>query len=592
VTEREADLVAHEAAEAAWGHSEPEPRLWVRGAWSAERRGDELADISFDGTTVLRMIRAVVRDRDWNTLPVAVASVDDDEDGLRLGLRFEGFDGRFDGVLTLRTVEGALDVRLQLEALQDFERNRIGLVVLHPPTVAGAELTVTSPDGAVTRTAFPEQIAPHQPAFDIAALHWTSDGVQTVLEFTGEVFEMEDQRNWTDASFKTYSTPLSLPFPVLVGAGERIQQGITLRAARVASPAAAPSAPRVTFRESGLAVPEIAVGASTAAGQVPDAARTTPGSTVLVELVAGTRNWRAALGRAIDEAAERRLDVRIVAASADDVEAALDALAGTPARVARLGVFSPGSQITEPPLWAALREGAERRGLQSDLVGGARSHFTELNRRHQDLPDDLPALTFSITPQMHATERAQLVESIGMQRLVAENAVRIAAGRRVHVGPVTLRARYNAVATAAPSADGDPTVDAGYGAEFVPGATDSRQSSHATGAWTIASAAALAVPGVASITFFESWGPRGVLDAVGRPYPAAEALAQVAELAGAWELEASGLPADVWALAGRTAAGDVALLANLRPTPVTLDVQGAGQVSLEPLSFTRLELSA
>jgi len=24
---------------------------------------------------------------------------------------------------------------------------------------------------------------------------------------------MEDQRNWTDASFKTYSTPLALGFP-------------------------------------------------------------------------------------------------------------------------------------------------------------------------------------------------------------------------------------------------------------------------------------------------------------------------------------------------------------------------------------------
>ncbi len=29
----------------------------------------------------------------------------------------------------------------------------------------------------------------------------------------GEVFEMEDQRNWTDASFKTYCRPLALPIP-------------------------------------------------------------------------------------------------------------------------------------------------------------------------------------------------------------------------------------------------------------------------------------------------------------------------------------------------------------------------------------------
>ena len=34
--------------------------------------------------------------------------------------------------------------------------------------------------------------------------------------FNGETFEMEDQRNWTDASFKTYCTPLSLPYPIKI----------------------------------------------------------------------------------------------------------------------------------------------------------------------------------------------------------------------------------------------------------------------------------------------------------------------------------------------------------------------------------------
>ena len=33
------------------------------------------------------------------------------------------------------------------------------------------------------------------------------------VAFDGDIFEMEDQRNWTDASYKIYSTPLRLPFP-------------------------------------------------------------------------------------------------------------------------------------------------------------------------------------------------------------------------------------------------------------------------------------------------------------------------------------------------------------------------------------------
>ena len=31
--------------------------------------------------------------------------------------------------------------------------------------------------------------------------------------FEGELFELEDQRNWTDASFKTYPTPVALSDP-------------------------------------------------------------------------------------------------------------------------------------------------------------------------------------------------------------------------------------------------------------------------------------------------------------------------------------------------------------------------------------------
>ena len=39
---------------------------------------------------------------------------------------------------------------------------------------------------------------------------------------------MEDQRNWTDASFKTYSTPLELPFPVEISADEEVRQRVVL----------------------------------------------------------------------------------------------------------------------------------------------------------------------------------------------------------------------------------------------------------------------------------------------------------------------------------------------------------------------------
>ena len=51
--------------------------------------------------------------------------------------------------------------------------------------------------------------------------HPTAGG-EIVIRFEGDLWEMEDQRNWTDASYKTYSTPLRPPYPVEIREGDRV----------------------------------------------------------------------------------------------------------------------------------------------------------------------------------------------------------------------------------------------------------------------------------------------------------------------------------------------------------------------------------
>ncbi|MBT2553042.1 hypothetical protein [Arthrobacter sp. ISL-5] len=123
------------------------------------------------------------------------------------------------------------DVESRITSSGSTTCNRIGLVVLHRTDDAGRNVTITAPDQSRTERAFPTDISPHQPFLDIAAMSWERDGTALGLEFSGDIFETEDQRNWTDASFKTYSTPLSRPFPVTVRAGDRVHQGIRLTAA-------------------------------------------------------------------------------------------------------------------------------------------------------------------------------------------------------------------------------------------------------------------------------------------------------------------------------------------------------------------------
>jgi hypothetical protein len=154
------------------------------------------------------------------------------------------------------------------------------------------------------------------------------------------------------------------------------------------------------------------------------------------------------------------------------------------------------------------------------VIGGSRAHFTELNREWDLIPRELDGVAFSTTPLFHSLGTEQLVESVAVQRTIAQQAVDLAEGLPVHVGPVTLRPRYNDVATTPPSLPSRDDLAAGYGAEFT-GASDSRHAAPELAAWTIASASALAVPGVASIAYFEEWGDRGIRSTTGEQYPVA-----------------------------------------------------------------------
>lgn len=556
---------------------------WRSGAWSLERRDDELADISYDGMTVLRSIRAVVRDSNWDT----AASVIDDvaSDASTLTLRTHTDDTPFDVVTTVTASDDALVITAAFEARDALLTNRTGLVVLHPAGVAGAELETEHPDGTVSTGAFPEEISPHQPVFDIARLAWRSGGLHADLRFEGDVFEMEDQRNWTDASFKTYSRPLALPFPYPVAASERIVQTLRLRVARVDGTSDAATESGIVLRR-GEAFPHFGVAAATAADPAPTFAL--PADVVVVELDLDTPTWPAALARA--GVSGTPLDVRcIIPPGRHDLLApAARALVGLP--IARVTVFDDAGaarHVSPSDAVDALRAALGAAGVDVPVTGGSRSHFTELNRERHRLPADLDALLVTCTPLFHALGTAQLIESVAMQRRVATQSVRFAAGIPVHIGPVSLRPRYNDVATEPLPAPTRTDVAEGYGAEFT-GAVDPRQAMPELAAWVIASAAALAVNGVASLTYFEEWGPRGLLDGDGAPTPAAAAFTALAALRGGSRLTGESPDGLVWAIGAISDTGACSILvANLdrirRTVPVTTP---AGEVTVEVDAFT------
>lgn len=562
----------------------PEVRALAVGNWTAQLVGDELANIRYAGRPVLRAIKAVIRDHEWRTLDPAVRDLafleDDDGVTLRFHVDYAGGDARYEAMVKVRLTPLTVDVEFNGRAKTAFRRNRIGLVVLHPASEAGREITAVSPDGGITTRRFPEEISPNLIFTDVASLEWADAGTAFDLGFTGDVFETEDQRNWTDASFKTYSTPSSAPIPVDVAVGDVVRQSVSLEAVSIETPDLAmvserPAPSLFSIGEQAGTVPPLALGldsigtGDTGTAEVP----ALPGlDAITVELYGSEAAWTSRLQAAAREAAVHgaALDVRIVADELPDVRELLGQ-AGQAQRefsgqaewspaVARLGIFTPRTNCTEPATFTALRRALEETGFDGDLLVGTRSHFTELNTWAKGgVPQDAAALTYSITPQTHSTEIAHIVETIPIQRLTARNALRLAGGKPVHIGPITLKRHLHAP-------DEAPETDELQGHIF-------------TAAWTLASISSLTLEGIASISYFEAAPPRGIRREDGLLTPAGELLQLLAPLRGAAVLEArqdspEGSPVTLYPVVGP--AGLRLFTANLGPRQETV------QVSLPP----------
>lgn len=595
-------------------------RSWRSGRWSLELRDDEFADIACDGVVVLRSVRAVVRDRNWDTAGLVVDRVDESGIALTLHVHSEGLGSDLRGIVRAEIRgPGRLRLLTDLESATAFATNRTGLVVLHPPGLAGAALEVRHSGGTVEHSRYPVAISPHQPAFDIAGLAWSHEGLDVDLRFAGDVFEMEDQRNWTDASYKTYSRPLALPFPYELAAGERIVQTVDVSVSGTPTAGAGDEVVRIRL-EDGPAMPAIAVSAATAPDPAPSGPAVPPDASpsgpdgspgagawpaaVLVELDLATRTWQAALGRAAASALP--LDVRFVLAEDDptSIDEAVLALHDLPvARVTAFWPTGPARHVSDLEAIGLLRHALTEAGVDAPIVGGVRSHFTELNREHHRLPRRLDGVVFSSTPLFHSLSTAQLVESVPMQRLVATQAVELAGGPPVHIGPISLRPHFNDVATTPPPMPEHDDLRDGYGSALID-AADPRQSAPELAAWTVASAAALGVPGVATLAYFEEWGPRGVRTADGTALPAFAAVSALAALAGTPGLRGDSPDGLVWALGARTGAGGAeaggaagrdgvtVLVANLDDRPrrveVTLPDGATRTADVPPTSFLTL----
>ena len=488
---------------------------------------------------ILRMVYISLRDENWGTLIPIRSNEEWTVEPDRFLVTYDCYYERdrttlFSWKVTAEgKADGAFSMTIDGLAHQAFLRNRAGFCVLHPiQGTSGQPCELLHPDGAWESTQFPDTISPENPFKQLVGMRWQqASGAWFRLDMTGDIFETEDQRNWTDASFKTFCTPSALPIPVGLQPGDRIRQRIQFRPESPLPDLPSPSLNEVTvlvFEQERTSLPAIGVGASTESLTLTQAAvqelQQASFAHYRVEVVPAQPNWEANF--LTDAANAQAIGVPLLVAlhlSTNYKAEVVEFLAVSQQRalvVTELLLLSTDGPTPHADLLRTALPSL-REGLPDTQIGaGTNYNFTELNRNR--LPtDDLDFISYAIHPQVHAFDHRSIIETLATQADTVRTTKTFAGTAPIHVSPVTLRQRVNPYAHN--PADRDQT-----NAQKA----DSRQPSLWAAGWTLGSLKYLAEAGVEAVTYYQTAGQQGVVSAQGEPYPIALALADALRFRG------------------------------------------------------------
>lgn len=483
--------------------------------------------LCWNGVEVLRAVQFLVRTPGWGTPAPMISDLDISTDDGGFSVAYTAHYGDAGaGVVAqigfVGSAHGTLTATATIQAEVPFETNRTGFVILHPlDGFAGTEVLVDHASEPPRRQMIPAQISPGQPVFDMRAItHTPVPGLTVETRFDGDIFEMEDHRNWSDASFKTYSRPIGLPYPYQLLPGTAVTQAVTVTITDKGAQGSAASAVAVP-NIGGQIMPEYAL----PLGQLADAATALEWAGALGAIAPAwillhldgpqATSETAPLAQLLQQTGAR-LEVQLILHAQDDAgaEAEIAALAahlaGARIAVGRISAFSkvdeasfqPGQARPPHPSEPAIAASLARHFGGADRLGGTPAFFTEFNRKRPD-PALWQGLRFATTPVVHAADDASVMETLESLPHILGSAQALADGLALSIGPVGIGARVN------PYGPG-PTVNAPDARDGM-AARDPRQRGLFAAAWTVGYLARIAPFAPRQFSFGAPTGPFGLI---------------------------------------------------------------------------------
>jgi hypothetical protein len=341
-------------------------------------------------------------------------------------------------------------------------------------------------------------------------MKWFANRVQCQLDFEGDVFETEDQRNWTDASFKTYSTPLSFPFPATLEKGIKICQKVTFNAKGTFN-VSGDTREKITvklFPDESFRLPSIGICQSGRSHPM------TPAETKIirslrfdhyrVDLHLYKSGWQFKAEQGSRESSDIGSQLELALFFNNNIQQELNNFTDWYSRrrlsVASILLFHKDFSLTPDYLAREVIPILRRVNPDVKIATGTNANFAQLNRnRPGETGND--SVCYSIHPQEHASDNLTLVENLEGQKYSIISAQMFAGRKGIFISPVNIQRRFNANKT---------NIEIQHSGPEKPLRIDSRLMSLFGACWTAISLKYLCENGSESITFYETVGENGI----------------------------------------------------------------------------------
>lgn len=466
---------------------------------------------------IIRMMYSAVRDKEWLTVNPVISDEEFDirPDSFRISYSCRYTTGEI-YFTALYIIEGNSDNSIifsfEGKALKTFEKTRIGICILHPiEGCAGNKCLIVHANDEAEESEFPVNISPCQPFMDIRSMKWQAAGNKCIIDFFGEIFETEDQRNWTDASYKTYCTPLELPFPVTVKKGDRFCQRIEMKVeGNIIKQKEEDDIVNISIsRDKITELPDLGIGHSTRPEPLTvnelNILKKLRFDHYRVDIYLFDSDWRNRAATALDEAEKLEYPLELALFFSDDAvnqcAQLIDWLALQHTNISVIILYHKTEPSTPDVLTDAIAPliRAALPGIR--IACGTNASFARLNsNRPGSVYNDL--ICYSIHPQEHASDNMTLIENLKGQEYTVWSAKQFSEGKGIWISPVNMQRRFNSNVA---------NYETRYNANDLPPQVDSRIMSLTGACWTTGSLKYLCESGAEGITYYETAGERGII---------------------------------------------------------------------------------